>query len=75
MFVRVYSGAVTPGDTVLDSTKGKKERVGKIFQMHADKENPVDAAEAGNIYTFVGLKNITTGDTLCDERRLSPSNP
>lgn len=51
VFVRVYSGAVTPGDTVLDSTKGKKERVGKIFQMHADKENPVDAAEAGNIYT------------------------
>ena len=39
VFVRVYSGAVTPGDTVLDSTKGKKERVGKIFQMHADKEN------------------------------------
>ena len=68
VFVRVYSGAVTPGDTVLDSTKGKKERVGKIFQMHADKENPVDAAEAGNIYTFVGLKNITTGDTLCDEK-------
>ena len=57
-----------PGDNVLDSTKGKKERVGKIFQMHADKENPVDAAEAGNIYTFVGLKNVTTGDTLCDEK-------
>ena len=55
-------------DTVLDSTKEKKERVGKIFQMHADKENPVDAAEAGNIYTFVGLKNVTTGDTLCDEK-------
>ena len=66
MFVRVYSGgSVVPGDTVLDSTKEKKERVGKIFQMHADKENPVDAAEAGNIYTFVGLKNVTTGDTLC----------
>ena len=58
VFVRVYSG----------STKEKKERVGKIFQMHADKENPVDAAEAGNIYTFVGLKNVTTGDTLCDEK-------
>ena len=68
VFVRVYSGSVKPGDTVLDSTKEKKERVGKIFQMHADKENPVDAAEAGNIYTFVGLKNITTGDTLCDEK-------
>ena len=68
VFVRVYSGAVKPGDNVLDSTKGKKERVGKIFQMHADKENPVDAAEAGNIYTFVGLKNVSTGDTLCDEK-------
>ena len=67
MFVRVYSGAVKPGDNVLDSTKGKKERIGKIFQMHADKENPVDAAEAGNIYTFVGLKNVSTGDTLCAE--------
>ena len=68
VFVRVYSGAVKQGDSVLDSTRGKKERVGKIFQMHADKENPVDAAEAGNIYTFVGLKNVTTGDTLCDEK-------
>ena len=68
VFVRVYSGAVKPGDNVLDSTKGKKERIGKIFQMHADKENPVDAAEAGNIYTFVGLKNVSTGDTLCDEK-------
>jgi elongation factor G len=68
VFVRVYSGSIKPGDTVLDSTKGKKERVGKIFQMHADKENPVDAAEAGNIYTLVGLKNVSTGDTLCDEK-------
>lgn len=65
VFVRVYSGSIKPGDTVLDSTKGKKERVGKIFQMHADKENPVDGADAGNIYTFVGLKNVSTGDTLC----------
>ena len=65
VFVRVYSGAVKQGDSVLDSTRGKKERVGKIFQMHADKENPVDEASAGNIYTFVGLKNVTTGDTLC----------
>ena len=73
VFVRVYSGAVKPGDNVLDSTKGKKERIGKIFQMHADKENPVDAAEAGNIYTFVGLKNMSTGDTLCDEK--APISP
>jgi len=68
VFVRVYSGEVKPGDSVYDSTKSKKERVGKIFQMHADKENPVDSAEAGNIYTFVGLKNVSTGDTLCDEK-------
>jgi elongation factor G len=44
VFVRVYSGSVKPGDAVLDSTKEKKERIGKIFQMHADKENPVDEA-------------------------------
>ena len=68
VFVRVYSGSVVPGDSVLDSTREKKERIGKIFQMHADKENPMDRADAGNIYTFVGLKNVTTGDTLCDEK-------
>ena len=65
VFVRVYSGSVVPGDSVLDSTREKKERIGKIFQMHADKENPMEQADAGNIYTFVGLKNVTTGDTLC----------
>lgn len=64
VFVRVYSGCVKPGDSVIDTTRDKKERIGKIFQMHADKENPVDEASAGNIYTFVGLKNVTTGDTL-----------
>ncbi len=68
IYVRVYSGKVAQGDTVLDSTKGKKERVGKLFQMHSNKENPVDEAIAGNIYAFVGLKNVTTGDTLCDEK-------
>ncbi|WP_390458391.1 elongation factor G [Bifidobacterium apicola] len=68
IYVRVYSGKVAQGDTVLDSTKGKKERVGKLFQMHSNKENPVDEAIAGNIYAFVGLKSVTTGDTLCDEK-------
>ena len=68
IYVRVYSGKVAQGETVLDSTKGKKERVGKLFQMHSNKENPVDEAIAGNIYAFVGLKNVTTGDTLCDEK-------
>ncbi|AWH92688.1 elongation factor G [Dietzia lutea] len=65
-FVRVYSGRVEPGAQVANSTKGRKERVGKLFQMHANKENPVDEAVAGNIYAFIGLKDTTTGDTLCD---------
>ena len=65
-FVRVYSGKVEPGAQVQNSTKGKRERVGKLFQMHANKENPVDEARAGNIYAFIGLKDTTTGDTLCD---------
>ncbi len=51
---------------VVNSTKGKKERIGKIFQMHANKENPVDSLTAGNIYAVIGLKDTTTGDTLCD---------
>ena len=67
VYVRVYSGSCKPGDSVLDSTKGKKERIGKLFEMNADKEIPVDQALAGNIYAFIGLKNVTTGDTLCDE--------
>ena len=64
-FIRVYSGKVETGSQVLNSTKGKKERIGKIFQMHSNKENAVDAAHAGHIYAVVGLKDTTTGDTLC----------
>jgi elongation factor G len=65
-YVRVYSGRVESGAQVINSTKGKKERIGKIFQMHANKENPVDFVTAGNIYAVIGLKDTTTGDTLCD---------
>ena len=65
-YVRVYSGYVASGAQVYNSTKGKKERIGKLFQMHANKENPVDDATAGHIYAFIGLKDVTTGDTLCD---------
>ena len=65
-YVRVYSGKVATGAQVINSTKGKKERIGKLFQMHANKENPVDTASAGHIYAFIGLKDTTTGDTLCD---------
>ena len=65
VYVRVYSGKVSQGDTVLNATKGKKERIGKLFQMHSNKENPVEEAHAGHIYAFIGLKDVTTGDTLC----------
>jgi elongation factor G len=65
-YVRVYSGKVDSGSQVINSTKGKKERLGKLFQMHANKENPVETASAGHIYAVIGLKDTTTGDTLCD---------
>nr|WP_283810095.1 elongation factor G [Leifsonia sp. C5G2] len=65
-YVRVYSGRIDSGAQVVNSTKGKKERIGKIFQMHANKENPVDFVTAGNIYAVIGLKDTTTGDTLSD---------
>src|SRR5690606_37638754 len=60
------SGKVAQGAQVLNSTKGKKERIGKLFQMLSNKENPVEEATAGDIYAFIGLKDVTTGDTLCD---------
>ena len=65
-YVRVYSGQVSGGAQVINSTKGRKERIGKLFQMHSNKENPVDNAAAGHIYARIGLKDTTTGDTLCD---------
>ncbi|MEF3403297.1 elongation factor G [Agromyces sp. CCNWLW203] len=65
-YVRVYSGRLDSGAQVVNSTKGKKERIGKIFQMHANKEIPIDSVTAGNIYAVIGLKDTTTGDTLCD---------
>ena len=65
-YVRVYSGKVDSGSQVINSTKGKKERLGKLFQMHANKENPVETAAAGHIYAVIGLKDTTTGDTLSD---------
>ncbi|MBF4571443.1 elongation factor G [Herbiconiux sp. VKM Ac-1786] len=68
-YIRVYSGHLDSGGQVMNSTKGKKERIGKIFQMHSNKENPVDSVTAGHIYAVIGLKDTTTGDTLSD-----PSN-
>ncbi|GAA4190562.1 elongation factor G [Gryllotalpicola kribbensis] len=65
-YVRVYSGHLESGAQVINATKDKKERIGKIFQMHANKENPVESLTAGNIYAVIGLKDTTTGDTLAD---------
>jgi elongation factor G len=65
-YVRVYSGKVDSGAQVINATKGKKERLGKLFQMHSNKENPVPQVSAGHIYAVIGLKDTTTGDTLCD---------
>ena len=63
-YIRVYSGKIKAGDQILNATKQKQERVSKLFQMHANKENPVDEAQAGHIYAVVGLKDSTTGDSL-----------
>ncbi|MDA8278917.1 MAG: elongation factor G, partial [Actinomycetota bacterium] len=69
-YLRVYSGTLTKGSTVLNSTKDRKERVGRILQMHANHREDKDAIFTGDIVAAVGLKNTTTGDTLCD-----PGNP
>jgi elongation factor G len=65
-FVRVYSGTVKKGTMVLNSTKGKKERLGRIVQLHADKREDIDEIRAGDIAAVIGLKDTTTGETLCD---------
>ncbi|WP_127451743.1 elongation factor G [Streptomyces sp. B29(2018)] len=66
-FVRVYSGRLRSGTSVLNSVKGKKERIGKIYRMHANKRTEIDSAGAGDIVAVMGLKQTTTGETLCDE--------
>ncbi|QNS01701.1 MAG: elongation factor G [Buchnera aphidicola (Pentalonia nigronervosa)] len=65
-FFRVYSGIVKSGDTVLNSTKSKRERFGRIVQMHANKREEIRVVHAGDIAAAIGLKDVTTGDTLCD---------
>ena len=67
-FFRVYSGTLNTGTTVLNSTKSKKERIGRILQMHANHREDIETVYAGDIAAAVGLKNTTTGDTLCDEK-------
>jgi len=67
-FFRVYSGTLTSGSYVYNSVKGKKERIGRILQMHANKREEIQEVYAGDIAAAVGLKDTTTGDTLCDEK-------
>lgn len=67
-FFRVYSGTLTTGSAVFNSTKGNRERVGRILQMHANHREDIEVVYSGDIAAAVGLKNTTTGDTLCDEK-------
>ena len=64
-YLRVYSGALEAGTTVLNATKGRKERIGKIYQMHANKREEIARVGAGEIVAVMGLKDTTTGETLC----------
>ncbi len=66
-YARVYSGVLKPGETVYNSSKGKEERIGKILRMHANKQEIIDKALAGDIVALVGLKDTTTGNTICDQ--------
>ena len=68
-FFRIYSGTLESGMTVFDANTGKKERIGRILKMHANKREDIKWAGAGDIVALVGLKNASTGDTLCDEKR------
>ena len=69
-FFRVYSGIMKQGTYILNSTKGKKERVGRILQMHANNRKEIECAYSGDIAAAVGFKDVTTGDSLCDENHL-----
>ena len=68
-FMRVYSGALDAGSYVLNTRSGNKERISRLYKMHANKQNPIDRLECGDIAAGVGFKDIRTGDTLCDENR------
>jgi elongation factor G len=69
-FIRVYSGVINKGDTVLNTYTGKTERIGRMVEMHADDRNELDSAQAGDIIAVIGMKDVQTGHTLCD-----PKNP
>ena len=69
-FLRVYSGVLASGDTVYNAVKGKKERIGRLLQMHANEREEIKEVRAGDIAAAVGLKDVTTGDTLCDPEKI-----
>src|SRR5262249_59414776 len=68
-FFRVYSGVLNAGSSVVNATKGKTERIGRLLKMHANKREEIKEVYAGDIAAAVGLKSVTTGDTLCDEKK------
>ena len=68
-FFRVYSGTLTSGSSVINATKGRTERIGRLLKMHANKREEIKEVNAGDIAAAVGLKSVTTGDTLCDEKK------
>ena len=74
-FVRVYSGVLNKGDTILNSYTGKTERIGRMVEMHADDRNEISRAQAGDIIAIVGMKNVQTGHTLCDPKKPSTLEP
>jgi len=67
IYIRVYSGKVESGSYIYDSRSGRKERISRMFQMHSNKQNPVEVLGAGDIGAIIGMKDVRTGDTLCDE--------
>src|SRR5512144_1425267 len=69
-FIRVYSGVLASGDTVYTSVKGRKERIGRLLQMHANEREEIKEVRAGDIAAAVGLKEVTTGETLCDPSKV-----
>jgi elongation factor G len=74
-FTRIYSGTINKGDTVLNTFTGKTERIGRMVEMHANDRTMVDSAQAGDIIAIVGLKNVRTGHTLCDEKNPATLEP
>jgi elongation factor G len=74
-FTRIYSGTIKKGDTVLNSFTGKTERISRMVEMHANDRNDVDTAQAGDIVALVGMKNVQTGHTLCDEKHPATLEP